>query len=414
VATTIDPLFDPRTVEEPHSYFAQLRETDPVHQVPGTDAFLVTRMDLIHEVVANTKTYSSSSTEFLHLAEDGTAELVDVLGNAGEMDDMGSALATADPPDHTRQRKILTPLFTTAVMASRESEFRALVDDALDRLLPAGRLEWMADVAEPLPMLMVTRLLGVADEHAPTLKAQGYSSVEAIGGFVTEELRPTLLTAMAEFGPVLDAFLAARASSTPNTSTVIGTCAQAVEAGELSEGEVFAILGTLISAGGESTTSLLGTGARILAEQPVLQQRLRDEPSLIPTFVEEALRIDPPFRGHYRRTTRDTILGGTTIPAGARAVLVWPAANRDPGAFERPEDIDLDRPNARQHVGFGWGIHLCLGAPLARIEARITFERLLTRTSSFTIEETDTRLEHHKSLMIRRLVELPLVIELAT
>jgi cytochrome P450 len=308
----------------------------------------------------------------------------------------------------------MTPLFTTAAMASREPEFRALVDGALDQLLPAGRLEWMADVAEPLPMVMVTRLLGVADEHAPALKAQGYSSVEAIGGFVTEERRPSLLTEMADFGPVLDAFLAARTDSTPDTSTVIGTCAKAVETGELSEGEVFAILGTLISAGGESTTSLLGTGARILAERPGLQQRLREEPSLIPTFVEEALRIDPPFRGHYRRITRDTILGGTKIPVGARVVLVWPAANRDPDAFELPEDIDLDRPNARQHVGFGWGIHLCIGAPLARIEARVAFERLLARTSSFTIEETDATLAYHKSLMIRRLVELPLVVELAT
>ena len=150
-----------------------------------------------------------------------------------------------------------------------------------------------------------------------------------------------------------------------------------------------------------------------MAERPDLQDRLRREPHLIPAFVEEACRIDPPFRGHYRHVISDTELGGVKVPAGSTVVLAWPAANRDRDAFPNPDDIDLDRPNPRQHVCFGWGIHLCVGAPLARVEAKVAFERLLARTKSFSVDPAAEPLRHHRSLMIRRLVELPLILEAA-
>jgi cytochrome P450 len=128
----------------------------------------------------------------------------------------------------------------------------------------------------------------------------------------------------------------------------------------------------------------------------------------VETFVEEACRIDPPFRGHYRRVTRDTQLAGVGLPAEARLVLLWPAANHDASAFETADVVDLERDAPRRHLGFGWGIHLCLGAPLARLEARVAFEQLLARTSHFELDMPAKNLHHHKSLLVRRLVELPL------
>jgi cytochrome P450 len=219
---------------------------------------------------------------------------------------------------------------------------------------------------------------------------------------------------MGDLGPVGEAYASARNGDGPGPDTVIGACAAAVAVGELNDLEAFGILLLLVSAGTESTTSLLGSGARMLAEDVVLQDRLRKDPSLIPTFVEEACRIEPPFRGHYRVVTRDTILGGVDLPAGAHVVLVWPAANRDPDAFEHPNNLDLERESPRRHMGFGWGIHLCVGASLARLEARVAFEQLLSSTSQFEIASEPQPLTHHRSLMVRRLTALPLVLEAMT
>jgi cytochrome P450 len=410
----IDPLFDPDVVEDPYAYYEHLRSMDPVHELPGTGTFLVTRMDLIHDVVAKPAVFSSVSARFLHHRADGDAPGLRGVVPGADLDERtGSVLATSDPPDHTRQRKVVSRRLSTTAMQAMEPEFRALVDRALDDALPRGRMEWMSEVAEPLPMIMVARILGLSDELAPQLKEQGYASVEAIGGFVTAERLAELGAPMMDVGPVVDAYLAARSAQQYDATTLIGVCGEAAEAGELSDEEAFAILFLLVSAGGESTTSLTGTGIRILAERPDLQERLRREPGLIPAFVEEACRIDPPFRGHYRRVVTDTELGGVRVPAGSTLVLAWPAANRDREAFPNPDDIDLERPNPRQHVGFGWGIHLCVGAPLARVEAKVAFEQLLRRTRSFSVDPASAPLRHHRSLMIRRLVELPLVVETA-
>jgi cytochrome P450 len=413
-SAVIDPLFDPEVVEDPNAYYARLRDVDPVHELPGTGTFLVTRMDLIHEVVAKPAQYSSVSGQFLHHhANNGAPGLRGVSADSDIDTSQGSVLATADPPDHTRQRKVVTRRLSTSVMQEMEPEFRELVDRVLDEALPSRRIEWMSQLAEPLPMVMVARILGLDDSAAPALKEQGYASVEAISGFVTDERFAELGAPMMNVGPVVEAYFAMRETHQYDPDTLIGVCGGAVDAGELTDMEALATLFLLVSAGGESTTSLTGTGVRILAERPDLQDRLRREPQLIPAFVEEACRIDPPFRGHYRHVVRETELGGVLLPEGSTLVLAWPAANRDGGAFSNPDEIDLDRPNPRQHVGFGWGIHLCVGAPLARVEAKVAFEQLLARTTSFTIDPQGLPLHHHLSLMVRRLVELPLLLEAA-
>jgi cytochrome P450 len=283
-----------------------------------------------------------------------------------------------------------------------------LVNDLLDPHLKAGAMEWMSQVAIPLPAVVLSRLLGLPDEAAEFVRDFGYASGEQISGFASEDRCREIQAIIGDLGPVADAYGQARAATSPNQNTVIGVCADAVGTGELNDLEALIILLLLVSAGSESTASLIGTGVSILARNQALQERLRENPALVETFVEEACRVDPPFRGHYRRVTRDTELGGVSLPAEARLVLMWPAANRDASAFEDPDSIDLERVSPRRHVGFGWGIHLCLGAPLARLEARVAFEQLLTRTSRFELDAPAEDLHHQKSLLVRRLVELPI------
>jgi cytochrome P450 len=180
------------------------------------------------------------------------------------------------------------------------------------------------------------------------------------------------------------------------------TVREAVEAGQLTGDEAMNLVLQLVTAGTESTTSLLGSAVRIIGADDDLQTRLRDDPALIDDLIEETLRLESPFRGHFRIATRDTTLAETPIPAGSRLMLLWGAANRDPLQFDEPDCMDLFRPAIKSHLGFGRGIHFCLGAHLARLEAKRAIGCLVERTGDIRLapEHQDC---YNPSLLIRRL-----------
>ena len=178
--------------------------------------------------------------------------------------------------------------------------------------------------------------------------------------------------------------------------------------GDLDVGEGLVIIHTLLSAGGESTTSLLGNAVHILAVMPELQHQMRNDSALIVPFIEEVLRLESPFRYHLRHVNRTSELCGVTVPAESTMLLLWGAANRDPAEYDRPDDVVLDRKAPRHHLGFGRGVHLCVGAPLARLEAHIILTQLLQRTTHFALDP-DSLPERVNSLMVRRFSTLPLI-----
>jgi cytochrome P450 len=175
----------------------------------------------------------------------------------------------------------------------------------------------------------------------------------------------------------------------------------------LQEGEVVIILHTLLSAGGKTTSSLVGNAVRLLADHRDLQQLLREQPKLIDTFVEEALRLESPFRQQMRSIPHDTTLGGVDIACGSTAVLLFGSANRDPAQFDTPDVVDLNRASPRRHLAFGHGIHYCVGAALARIEARAVLTTLLEWTREFTLDPDDAP-RWADSFLVRRHEHLPL------
>jgi cytochrome P450 len=191
---------------------------------------------------------------------------------------------------------------------------------------------------------------------------------------------------------------------------VMGELARGVREGLISESDGVSILVVLVGAGGESTSSLTGSAVRILAEQPELQKQLRAKPLLIPEFVEEVLRLESSFRGHYRHVRRDTQLGGVELLQGSRIFLLWAAVNRDPENFANPDAVELDRPGLREHMAFGRGTHFCVGARLARLEARIILEELLARTHSFRLDPLQPP-RYLSSIFVRRHAELGLIVE---
>ena len=278
-----------------------------------------------------------------------------------------------------------------------------------------GQGDWLAEVADPIPVLAMARLLGLPLEDLEQLLGWAFAGGEILAGTTTLEQMAQLGAATA----AMSAYLSDRLSNALETcgfgpaGNILGELVQGIRDGLIDRREAVSILVVLVGAAGESTSSLTGSAVRILAQDQTLQQRLREQPGRIENFVEEVVRLESPFKGHYRVVLKNTQLGAVVLPAGARVILLWAAANRDPAVFERPDELDIDRDKPRDHLGFGQGIHFCVGARLARLEARVIIQELLRRTESFSLDP-ESRPVHISSIFVRRLARLQLLFHPAT
>ena len=260
-------------------------------------------------------------------------------------------------------------------------------------------------MANRLPMMVVARLLGLPDDDVDKLIQLGYAATTLLDGIVTaDQLHAAGMAAMELSSYVLKHFEKASANAEHG---LIGDVAARCAAGELEQIPALSIMLTLFGAAGESTASLLGSAAGILTDRPDIQQQVRKNPELLGVFIEEALRFESPFRGHYRHVLRNTTLAGVDVPADSHLLLLWGAANRDPAHFDAPNDFRLDRSSAKAHLTFGKGVHFCVGAALARLEARIVLGMLLERTS--WIEAADVG-DWLPSILVRRRERLQLAV----
>jgi cytochrome P450 len=312
-------------------------------------------------------------------------------------------LATADEPAHAVHRKALLP----QLAAKRIRAFEPFIAETAERLWSAnakdGRIEWMSAMANRLPMMIVGRIIGVPDADIDKLVQWGYSATQVVEGLVSkDQLTDAGVAVMELFAYIADQFQ--RAAGNPQDN-LLGDLAVACASGEMEELTAQAMMIILFSAGGESTASLIGSAVWVLSTRPNIQQQVRDQPELLGAFLEEVLRFEPPFRGHYRHVVSDTTLCGVDLRAGSRLLLLWGAANRDPSHFDAPNQFRLDRPGSKDHITFGKGAHFCVGAALARLEAQIVLSQLLERTSNIEAAETGQWLA---SLLVRRLERLEL------
>jgi cytochrome P450 family 144 len=320
--------------------------------------------------------------------------------------DPSHALATADDPAHAVHRKMLVPSLAAKKIAALE----AFVAETAERLWADsawdGRIEWMSAMANRLPMMVVARLIGVPAEDVDQLVKWGYAGTQLLEGMVsTKDLAAAGVSVMELGGYITDHFQRAAADPQDN---LLGDLATAYASGEVDHVVALSMMITLFAAGGESTTSLLGSAAWILATRPDVQQQVRENPDLLGAFIEETLRYEPPFRAHYRHIVADTSLCGADLPAESHLLLLWGAANRDPAHFEAPDEFRLDRVGGKGHLAFGKGAHFCVGAALARLEARIVLRLLLDRTALIEAADVGRWLP---SLLVRRLEKLELVTE---
>lgn len=393
-------LFDEAFIQNPHPLYDRMLATGPVHAIGDSGFFAVCSWDAVEDVVARPQDFSSNLTATMTYHEGRVGAFP-----MGELGGDMQALATADDPVHAVHRKLLVP----HLAARRINALAALVEQTADRLwddgVGGGTIEWMSAMANRLPMMIVARLIGVPEVDSDQLVQWGCASTQVVEGLVgPDELEAAGVAVMELAGYIDEKFKAAAADPADN---LLGDLAIARARGELSDVAALSMMITLFSAGGESTASLIGSAAHLLATRPDIQRQLRENPSHLGPFLEEVLRYEPPFRGHYRHVVRDTSLCGVHLPQDARLVLLWGAANRDPSHFEAADEFRIDRTRGRGHISFGKGAHFCVGAALARLEARIVIGELLNRTSYFEATDTGRWLP---SLLVRRLERLELAI----
>jgi cytochrome P450 len=395
-------LLDDAVVENPYAFYRRLVAEAPVWQVPGTPVVIVSSFAAVTEATNRVEDFSSNLRGLLYRTDDGLPGVLPF--DAGED---ANALATADPPLHTVHRNAVFPELVARRMAALRPEIEALAETRISAALMHGPVEFMDEIANAIPIRVVSKLIGFHDEDPDELLATAFGSTAMLAATESsDEISALMERSLAVYGWMSEQLVEGPGDSAADG--ILGAVSSAVAVGNLDLAAGLTIVHTLLSAGGESTTSLLGNAVYILATMPELQRRLRDEPALVSPFIEEVLRLESPFRYHLRHVPRRTELCGVTIPAGSTVLLFWGAANRDPAEYERPDDVALDRRTPRHHLAFGRGIHLCVGAPLARLEALVILTQFLRRTGDFTLAPAQPP-KRMRSLMVRRFTSLTLV-----
>ncbi|KKC26994.1 cytochrome P450 [Sphingomonas sp. SRS2] len=274
-----------------------------------------------------------------------------------------------DPPRHGHWRAIFNGAITSRTPESMEPFLRADIRHHINEFIERGRCDIVREIAEPVPAEAICHMVGIDEENVPEIRKRAIAMFAAQGD-------PALFgQRQAEFGEVTVAEVHARKRA-PRDDYMTALAGMEIEGQPLDDDDYVVLLAAFLGAGHHSTTSAMASMIYEVFSRPELRDRLRAEPALIPRAIEEVLRLRPPFYGFFRRTTKAVEIDGAEIPAGEDVYMGWAAANRDPAVFDRPAEFDMDRENSR-HLSFGFGIHVCPGAPLARMEMKVLLEELL-------------------------------------
>jgi cytochrome P450 len=317
-----------------------------------------------------------------------------------------NTMVTNDPPSHTRYRRMVDYAFTPRRVRAMKPYMDEIAAMLIDGFIGRGEVELIHEFAVPVPLYVIADQLGVPRADAPRFKIWSDASVAPLGLMLTDEQWIDSALKVQEFQRYFVEALDERRAS-PRDDLLSALLEVRDDDGKpLDNGELLSIISQVLVAGNETTTNSIAAGMTLLIDNPDQQRRLREDPSRIPTFVEETLRLESAVQGLFRVVKQDTELGGYAIPKGARVMLRYAAANRDGAKFACPHQLDVDRSNAGAHLAFGAGIHHCLGAQLARYEMIASFEALLARLDNLAYVSGRNDFRHHPHLCLRGLKQL--------
>jgi cytochrome P450 len=387
---TVDFFTDNEVLHDPYEYLAAVRDQCPVRREPHHDVVLITGYEEAVAVYNDNVRFSSCTAVTgpfpgfpVPLEGDDISELI-----AAHRDELpfNDQLPTLDPPLHTDHRALLSRMITPKRLKENEEFMWRLADRQYDEALAGGCCEFTADFGNPFAMLVIADLLGVPESDQDDFKDKLLTATGTIGSSSGDAMHHSPLEYL--YGKFTDYITDRR--DNPRDDVLTGLASALFPDGRTPPViDVVCVAANLFAAGQETTVRLLSTAVAMIAEDPSLQAMLRANRSLIPSLIEEALRVESPIRGDFRLSKVPVTVGGVDLPAGTTVMLNNAAANRDPRRFTDPDTFDIQRPNARQHIAFGRGPHSCPGAPLARAEAKVCLNRLLDRTTDIWIDEDE-------------------------
>ena len=394
-------MFDPRNLDDPYPAYAQLREMKRVLRpsVGGELApWIVSGYDEVYQALRDAR-FSSARRGAMLMR--GSAELAERYANQGG--GFGASMIFSDPPEHTRLRGLVSKAFTPRRISGMRPRLEAIVDQLLAPAMARGSIELMDEFAGPLPATVIGELLGVPPEDHERFRRWSNELFNRMGP-AREGGATSAPEAGRALGQYISGIIAARRKE-PKDDLISGMIAAQEERQVLTDAELLSTSLLLLIAGFETTTNLIGNGVLALLRHPEQLERLRADRSLLPSAIEEFLRYDGPAQLVVRTTNEAVELGEEPLPTKAPVMLLLGAANRDPRQFPDPDRFDVARKE-NAHVSFGWGVHHCLGAPLARLEAEVAFEALLDRFPTWRVDPA--AIARRPNPMLRGLARLPL------
>ncbi len=391
-------------VADPYHYFDWLRDQCPVQREGQHGVYMVTGYDEACAVYADTETFSSCNSVTgpfpgfpVPLVGDDVSDLIEEHRDELPFSDQ---ITTMDPPKHRDHRHLLMRQLTPKRLKENEEFVWRLADRQIDEFVERGECEFIGDYANPFTLFVIADLLGVPEEeHQEFRDTLARRPRENAVGSTKDMLSHSPLEWLYErFSRYVE-----ERRREPRQDVLTTLATTTFPDGSLPEViDVVRVAANLFAAGQETTVRLLGASLQLLGERPKVQQLLRERRDLVPVFVEEMLRTESPVKGDFRLARRRATVGGVDVPAGTTLMVLNGAANRDPRHFENAAVFDLERGNSREHLAFGRGPHSCPGGPLARMETRVSIERLLDRMDDIRISE-----EHHGPAGDRRYAYIP-------
>jgi cytochrome P450 len=403
-ATPPIDFFSAAVLADPFAAYQQALAVSPVYPVPGAGVTLVLSYALVAEATARVEDFSNDFSAILSGARSADPDVVAILEQGWPQRD---TLLTADPPDHTRFRKLVNLAFSMKRVDALEAHIRAIVTSLIDGFVDKGECEFVRDFAMPLPVQLITEQIGIDRTDFATVKRWSDAFADRLGGMISKERELECAAEVVEFQRAMKVKIDERRANPRDDLLSDLVNAQVDGERPLDDAELLSILQQLMVAGNETTTSSLAGGLVHLIRNPDQAEKVRADPTLVRNLVEEVLRMESPTAGLWRVVKRDTELGGVALKAGSMLMLRFAAANRDPARFELPDRFDVGRKNANSHLAFGRGIHMCVGNMLSRKEMVVAFDELLKRLDQIEIAD-EAALVYPPNMLLRGLSALPI------